>query len=334
MGTFLELEKQRQVAWLAHTEDVENNAKHGGLHSSGRYLPYCLPPEHSTQNLMPGIREEALRYFAANGISWHDATNGGPSTHLADSQVCCVNFLMPLGTSEGVLLALFQRYFPNINSVLPMDTGASIAFEWIGAENYLKEKVKPSEARSRGAMCTSVDAAVMFGTTNGQRIIVLIEWKYTESYTGLSLRYSKNGTDRTHIYQHLWDKETCPIDQAKAPTFESLFHEPFYQFMRQQCLASEMRAARELGADEVYLMHLSPRANIDFRAVTSAELRHLGSTATEVWKGLQKDSSKFLPVYTEDFFDRNILAQDPTLAEYRRYVASRYGSILDLPVGS
>lgn len=330
MGEFLQHEKQGQIAWLARTDQVSDAAKQGGLHSSGKPYPFCLAPDHTEENLMPLIRERALRYFKEHGIKWHDATGDGPSTHLADSQVCCVNFLMPLGSSEQVLLALFKRYFPEIKEVLPMDNGELVAFEWIGAENYLKEKVRPGEARTRGSMCTSVDAAVMFGTTTGQKIIVLIEWKYSESYTDLSLRYSKNGTDRTTIYQHLWDKESCPINKATVPSFGSLFHEPFYQFMRQQCLASEMELAHELGSDQVYLMHLSPKANTDFRAITSAALRHLGNTATEVWKHVQKDGTRFLPLYTEDFFDKAVLAKEPALAGYWNYLAARYGSMVNL----
>lgn len=330
MGEFLEQEKRRQIAWLAGTASVIPEAKRPGLHSTGKVLPYCLPPEHAAQNLMPVIRERAMAYFRTQGIKWHDDSMAGPSNHLADSQICCVNFLMPLGTSERVLLALFKRYFPDIRNVLPMDQGALVAFEWIGAENYLKEKVRPGAERTRGSMFTSVDAAVMFGTSTGRKVIVLIEWKYTESFTGASLRYSRNGTDRTTIYQHLWDKESCPIDKAKVPSFSSLFHEPFYQFMRQQCLASEMELARELGADQVYLMHFSPRANTDFRAVTSPELRHLASTATEVWKRAQKDGSRFLPVHTEDFFDKAVLLSDPSMEVYWNYLAARYGTMLNL----
>jgi hypothetical protein len=40
------------------------------------------------------------------------------------------------------------------------------------------------------------------------------------------------------------------------PHFDSLFFEPFYQFMRQQFLAHEMEKAHELGADEVNLLHI------------------------------------------------------------------------------
>lgn len=331
MGAFLETEKRRQVSWKARTTTLSEAARADGIYPGHTQLfPYCLPAAHAVENLFPDIRTEALDYFSRAGIKWHGSEVGQPSTHLVDSQICCLNFLMPLGRSPEVLLALFQRYFPQIRKVLPMDQDALVAFEWIGAENYLREKVQPGTQRVRGSYCTSVDAAVLFETESGGRIMVLIEWKYSESYTDKSYKYSANGTDRATIYQHLWEDERCPIDKTKVTDFDSLFHEPFYQFMRQQFLANEMEQARELGADAVYLMHLSPKANTDFRTITSAALRPFGSSATEAWKNVLVDGSRFLPLYTEDFFDAGIIRRDPALNVYWAYVVERYGGIVGL----
>ncbi|MBK8608896.1 MAG: hypothetical protein IPL84_02805 [Chitinophagaceae bacterium] len=158
---------------------------------------------------------------------------------------------------------------------------------------------------------------------------MLIEWKYSESYTSTSYLFSANGTDRTNIYQHLWDKETCPIDKTKVPSFKSLFYEPFYQFTRQQFLANEMELAKELGADEVYLMHLSPKFNEDFKAITSDELKSLGNSATDAWRNLIVNSSRFLPLYIEDFFDKKIITKQRTMLYYWDYISERYASILN-----
>lgn len=329
MGEFLQKVKVGQIKWLANTATVTPEAKRPGLHSIGKMLPYCIPAEHAAQNLMPAIREKAVEYFRAHGIKWHDHSIAGPSNHLADSQVCCVNFLMALAGSEDLLINLFRRYFPNIIEVLPMDEGELVAFEWIGAKNYLKEKIRPGEKRVRGSMCTSADAAVMFKTHSGRKIIVLIEWKYSESYKEESYRFARSGTDRMTIYQHLYDKDNFPVDKSKLPAFESLFYEPFYQFMRQQCLAREMETAHELGADEVYVMHLSPKANKDFGAVTSAELRQLGSTATEVWQALLVDKSRFLPLHIDEFFDNKLMCGYPDLRDHWNYLRDRYASVLE-----
>ena len=55
-----------------------------------------------------------------------------------------------------------------------------------------------------------------------------------------------------------------------------LYYEPFYQFMRQQFLAAKMEAAREMGADVVSLLHISPDENGDFKRITSPLLKGLG----------------------------------------------------------
>ncbi|RPJ87629.1 MAG: hypothetical protein EHM18_00140 [Acidobacteria bacterium] len=199
-----------------------------------------------------------------------------------------------------------------------------MAFEWIGEENYLRERVARNSARTRGANCTSADAAVMFERTDGRRQIVLIEWKYTESYGGLSLKIAKSGTDRTGIYRWLFDGDNCPIDKALLPDFDRLFYEPFYQFMRQQFLASRMEMAKELGADLVSLLHIAPNQNTDFWKVTSPELRELGKTATDVWKRLVGGCGRFMSVSTEELFGGLSSDRLPEMAAWLEYIAARY----------
>lgn len=87
--------------------------------------------------------------------------------------------------------------------------------------------------------------------------IVLIEWKYTESYSGADLKISPSGTDRTGIYRPLFERDDCPFDKDQLPCFDALFVEPFYQFMRQQFLAHEMERAHEMSADTVSVLHIS-----------------------------------------------------------------------------
>lgn len=124
--------------------------------------------------------------------------------------------------------------------MLPVENGYFVSFEWIGAKNYLGEKISRNGKRTRGANFTSADAIVAFRRRDGSRHVVLIEWKYTESYSSHSLKYAKSGTDRTEIYRHLFEQEDCPIDKNLLPSFDALFYEPFYQLMRQQFLAHEM----------------------------------------------------------------------------------------------
>lgn len=164
----------------------------------------------------------------------------------------------------------------------------------------------------------------MFKRTDGKHQIVLIEWKYTESYNGTPLKLAKSGTDRTLIYEKLFRREDCPLDKDLLPSFESLFFEPFYQFMRQQLLADEMERAREMGADVVSVLHVSPACNRDFRCVTSPELENLGGTATGIWNRLVRPYDRFVSMSTEGLFG-GLSAQDiPEMAEWLDYVHARY----------
>jgi hypothetical protein len=164
----------------------------------------------------------------------------------------------------------------------------------------------------------------MFERKDQQRQVVLIEWKYTESYGGTFLKISKSGTDRTNIYRHLFEQADCPIDKDLLPGFDSLFYEPFYQFMRQQFLASEMEKAHEMGADRVSLLHIAPAHNTDFRKVTSPELAQPGETATNIWKKLVKPEGRFISVSTEQLFGNLSAEKLPEIKTWLEYIQLRY----------
>jgi hypothetical protein len=213
--------------------------------------------------------------------------------------------------------------------MLPVEDGKLVSFEWIGEHNYLGEKISRNWKRTRGANFTSADAIVMFGRTDKKRQIVLIEWKYTESYGGTNLKFAKSGTDRTSIYRHLLDHPDCPIQKDLLPNFDTLFFEPFYQFMRQQFLAHEMEKAHELGADVVSLLHIAPAHNLDFKKVTSPALKHLGNSPTEIWANLVKEEDWFRSVSTEELFGSFSVEQSPELKEWSDYIQARYRWVND-----
>jgi len=210
------------------------------------------------------------------------------------------------------------------------ESGEFISFEWIGERNYLGEKVGRTGTRTRGARFTSTDAAVMFDRTDGKRQIVLIEWKYTESYGSTSLKLAKSGTDRSAIYAHLFEREDCPINKSVLPSYDALFHEPFYQFFRQQLLANEMEKGSELGADVVSLLHIAPACNMDFHKVTSPELCDLGTSCIDVWKKLVKRTDRFHSVSTESLFARSLEEK----SAWSDYILSRYAWMRSEPINS
>jgi hypothetical protein len=169
----------------------------------------------------------------------------------------------------------------------------------------------------------------MFQHEDGSKQIVLIEWKYTESYGVTWLGLAASGTDRRPIYKWLYDCQGCPLDKSFLSEFGDLFYEPFYQFMRQQFLAHEMEKAHELGADVVSLLHIAPAHNLDFRRVTSPTLRCLGDSATDVWKRLVRTPDRFTSVSTEDLFGRLPIDHLPELVGWWDYISQRYPLLLD-----
>lgn len=323
MSRFLDSEKQRQIEFRKHSPYFTNAARADGVYK-GKPRPFCLPLSYAEENLLPEIREASQAYFAASGIKWHDGQAGKPSNHLCSSQVCCVNFLFPLCQQPGALAEVLRPVFPDLHRVLPIENGQYVAFEWIGQENYLNERIAGNGKRTRGANFTSADAAVMFERADGKQQIVLIEWKYTEAYGGASLKMAKSGTDRTEIYRPLFERNDCPIDKSLVPSFDALFIEPFYQFMRQQFLANEMEKAHELGADVVSVLHIAPAVNTDFDRITSQDLAGLGEKATSVWKNLLTVQDRFISISTEHLFGTLPLEQLPQMRAWLEYIGARY----------
>lgn len=324
MSSFLEAEKARQTS-LKQTSSLFSEAARADGVYKGKPRSFCLRVENAEENLFPDIRRLAMEYFAAKGIHWHDGKEGKPSNHLCSSQVCCVNFLAPFADKPDSLADLLRPVFPNVKRMVPMeDSGEFVSFEWIGEENYLGEMVPEHGRRTRGARCTSADASVMFETTDGTRHIVLIEWKYTESYHGTPLKVSRGGKDRAAIYAPLFNRDDCPVNKDLLPSYESLFYEPFYQLFRQQMLANEMAKASELGADTASVLHIATAANRDFREITSPELRSLGESATGVWRKLLREPDRFRSISTEELFGTYGQRVCPELGGWWEYTAERY----------
>jgi hypothetical protein len=324
MGRFLESEKKRLSIFKTTSNSFSEEAREDGVYK-GKPRPFCLPREYSSENIFSGIREEVIEYFTNYKIKWHDAVDKKPSNHLCDSMVCCINFLFPFAYEPFALKELLFPLFPNIKKVLPMEQDDQyVSIEWIGLENYLREGQSQSGKRTRGANFTSADAAVMFERTDGQKQIVLIEWKYTESYSGTSLKKAKSGTYRTKIYAPLYERDDFPLNKALLPSFDDLFYEPFYQFMRQQLLAHEMERAKESGADIVSLLHIAPNHNKEFQRVTSLKLSSIGESVIDIWKKLQRPPHRFDSVSTEDLFSGFAIRKFPEMANWWEFINTRY----------
>ncbi len=301
----------------------------------GKPRTFCLADDCSAENLHESIRDEAITYFKVSGIPWHEGfsdTSGGkktlPSNHLCCSQSMCVNCLSPMMRDAELLTNVFRVFLPALLEPLPFQVDTPLEngkqpflnFEYIGTENYLGE----TNWGTRGANCTSVDFAFMFRRNDGLIQLVLGEWKYTEEYRGRKLpEPEKINSTRLRVYRKAF--EHWKDRQADLPNYEVFFVEPFYQFMRQTLLAQEMERAKEMGADIVSIVHISPKANREFAlSFTSPKLVQYGRTVTEAWSNIAPEE-RFLSINSEDFLGAIGKVEGTSLKNWANWLLERYG---------
>ena len=308
---FVAQERERQAAFFAARQPGE-----AGFEGSA----YRLPPENRLSNLNPAIRDLAARYFDDNAIAWHQH-----AAHGLSSQVCCLNFLMPLATRPDMLARLVQSALGgDLPEMLEVEKGPDgeawfVGFEWVGSENYLNEW-PPTGKPKRGANVTSADAVLRF-RQSGKVETLLVEWKYTETYG--SPPHAKSEPERLRRYQAIAFTPFGPIrsDAGLKPT--ELFWEPFYQLFRQQMLAARMQAAHEAEYGRVRVLHIAPAANQRLKRVTSPTLRKLGDNAFDVFRQLLVEPDSFVSRSTESLF-APLIDDAPGDDPWAAYLRERY----------
>jgi len=293
---------------------------------------FCLADGHSAENLYEGIREDAIRYFQDRRITWHDGLDNRrlPSNHLCCSQSCCINFLYPITTNEQLVSAVFGKIYPDMavplrfdkDPPLPNRAFPYIAFEWIGADDYLGETRRKGRERTRGANFTSTDFAFRFKRKDGRIQIVLGEWKYTEDYRP----FDKGIEVRKQNYFQAFHRSGGVFRRRDDSFYSALFFEPFYQLMRLQLLAQELEYHKEMEADIVTVLHICPQANTEFRdRVTSPELAKMfpGKGVLDIWKELVPQD-KFTSISMEDLLDT--ITHQPQGVDREWQTISRYAT--------
>lgn len=281
---------------------------------------HVLPYELASETLHASIRESALAYFERHRIKWWTSrwdqrTNemeARPTGHLNSSQVACVNHLEPARVDRNVAARVVANIAPSLAPV-EVDDGF-VDYEWIGLANYLGE-LGP---RVRGANITSLDA-VMCGERDGERVLLVLEWKYLESYGGESVARSARGTDRVATYMKLLDDPDCPI---VAGAHARLSYEPYYQLMRQTLLAWQMVTHREFGASDWLHVHVVPELNAALRRRTKAAPDLAGASMAEAWRSVLKQPERYLLMTPSELLAG--VGIDGDWAEWRGWIAERY----------
>ena len=314
-------ERAKASAWKLATTTLPAAAKVPSQYvskngsPSGPKYDFCLPAEHAALSLLPEVREPALSLFTELGIPWHAGIQGGPGNHLLSSQVQCVNALGQMVADPDRIIRAFGPILGTVE-VHQIEPDRWLTFEYIGPGDYLNEAV--GGKKTRGANCTSLDAAFLHTTNTGIRELVLVEWKYTEHYGRRIVKPAKDAV-RYKRYGHLLAASDGPITSELRP-FNELLQEPLYQLMRQQLLAHELERAETHGVDRVRVVHVLPSGNTAYQTSLYGTLAPLlGSTVKEVWQRLLRYPDRFVSIDSAMFLDPQITSKD--------YV-ERYGDAL------
>ena len=310
--TYSDEEKSRAAAWKCSTPTLSAAARVPAPYigkdgtAGPRLYEFCLPAESAALSLLPEVREPALALFAELGIPWHAGVDGGPSNHLLSSQLQCVNALGQMVSDPSRIVRAFGDLL-GIAEVLPIEPGRYLTFEYIGPTDFFSEA--PHGQRIRGAHCTSVDAAFLHRTKDDLVELVLVEWKYTESYRRRAPAPGRDAV-RFHRYGVAVADPAGPV-RGDVLSFEDLLDEPFYQLVRQQLLAHALETAGAEGASRVRVLHVLPRGNDAYQqSLARPEHRRLGGTVSQVWQQLLRNRDRFVSLDSALFLDPEITSRE------------------------
>lgn len=269
---------------------------------------------NSKNNLYPQIADEAILYFALNSISFHHLEGDSdvgfciPSGHTLSSQIACINHLYPLRYDKDAVLSIAKQINSEIVDVLQIESDkflpGFISFEVISEIDHLNE-TKGNQKLTRGTMCTSVDAMIYAKLENDNKIIIPIEWKYTENYhedgkTDKDYSIENRGKEKEgkgkERLQRYSDLITCSEQLSlKKNDYKSsvYFFEPFYQLMRQTLWAERMIANNKSEtnkAEEFIHVHVVPEKNKELlKYVYPASMKGM----KETWESCLTDINKY-----------------------------------------
>lgn len=308
---FAQRHREQAKSWKSHTQVLPKEARADAPYvrkdgtAPGADLSFCLPTPYAEHNLLPDIRTQALALFRELEIPWHAGVNDGPSNHLLSSQVQCVNALTAMVNDPNRIRLAFGDLLP-IAEVVEVEPRRFLTFEFIGNTDYFNEA--PHNQRTRGAHCTSVDAAFAYRTPDGGHELALVEWKFTESYGRRRLEPDRDRRRAARYGAALLDP-AGPVRSHVLP-FLDLLQEPFYQLMRQQLLAYELEKDPHTPYDTVRIVHVSPAENAEFRGSVHSRARKLGDTVDAVWAKLLRHPDRFVSVDSSKFLDPTVTSKE------------------------
>ena len=147
----------------------------------------------------------------------------------------------------------------------------------------------------RGANCTSIDALI-YAMRGSERVVILIEWKYTESYGNTNKADGDGGNTRVKRYSDIINRS----GQLKNGDHRVYYFEPFYQLMRQTLWAECLRENKDtetVKADDFIHVVVIPRENTKLR---NKLYPCSGMDMESTWRAQINNGSKFSVISPRD----------------------------------
>ena len=282
---------------LINNSDIFNGDKGNG-YFMGKPRHFVL--KDGMNNLYEPIRNDVLRYFKDNDISWWGGDK--PSGHTLSSQIACLNHLFSIMGDKEAVLAMLNGVRDEFKEVLSVQCDAApqyIGFEVVSEEDPLNEKTS-----TRGSNCTSVDAFIYAKHKDDSIWLIPIEWKYTEHYANLDKSNEDRqgeekgsngkGQERVRRYSALTDA-SLQLKSLDSYYGSIYYQEPFYQLMRQTLWAENVVKLKEekLKADNYMHIHVIPSANKD---LLDKKYSVSGMGMEDTWRSMLNDQSKYIIV--------------------------------------
>ena len=307
--------------YLINNSDIFSGDKGNG-YFMGKPRHFVL--KDGMNNLYEPIRNDVIRYFKDNKISWWGGDK--PSGHTLSSQIACLNHLFAIMGDKEAVLAMLNGVRDEFKEVLSVQCDAApqyIGFEVVSEEDPLNEKTS-----TRGSNCTSVDAFIYAKHKDDSIWLIPIEWKYTEHYANLDKSNEDRqgeekgsngkGQERVRRYSALTDA-SLQLKSLDSYYGSIYYQEPFYQLMRQTLWAENVVKLKEekLKADNYMHIHVIPSANKD---LLDKKYSVSGMGMEETWRSMLTNQSKYIIVDPQKLLEP-IKDKYPELVSYlkKRY---------------
>lgn len=252
----------------------------------GKPREFVLKTKDCCCNLFPSLlsaTNNVLNYFNDYKIVWwgENSRNKLPSGHLVSSQIHCLNHLFALRKDQKAVKAIMRQATNlDIKEILlsPLDKDGYITFEFVyHNKSLLRDKTGEFHElyETRGANCTSIDALVYAILTDGRKILIPIEWKYTETYNNSEASVKS------------WKRYPDLIWQGGS-NFKDVYTlfavDPYYELMRQTLLCEQIIRHKDCGIEAVDYSHIMVIPNAHAELKTAIENNYIPTI---------KDKSKF-----------------------------------------